>query len=49
LPMRRSLPVFPHEQTSAASVGMSQKCQKPTSSGVALWVRLTLAIRPRAA
>jgi|ERR1700730_3178105 hypothetical protein len=31
LPMHRSLPVFPHEQTSAASVGMSQKCQKRKS------------------
>ena len=30
LPLRRSLPVFPHEQTSAASVGMPQKCQQRT-------------------
>jgi len=28
--MRRSLPVFPYEQTSAAAVGMSQKCQQET-------------------
>jgi hypothetical protein len=27
LTVRRLLPVFPYEQTSAASVGMSQKCQ----------------------
>jgi hypothetical protein len=26
----RLLPVFPYEQTSAASVGMSQKCHKET-------------------
>jgi hypothetical protein len=27
LTARRSLPVFPYEQTSAAPVGMSQRCQ----------------------
>ena len=27
LTVRRLLPVFPYEQTSIASVGMSQKCQ----------------------
>jgi hypothetical protein len=26
LTVRRSLPPFPHEQTSAASAGMSQRC-----------------------
>src|SRR6478672_3757007 len=29
--VRGSLPVYPYEQTSAASVGMSQKCQQATS------------------
>ncbi len=26
LTVRRTLPVFPYEQTSATTVGMSQKC-----------------------
>src|ERR1700676_195147 len=30
LTARRSLPVFPYEQTSAAPVGMSQRCQEET-------------------
>jgi hypothetical protein len=30
LSMRRPLPVFPNEQTSAAPVGMSQSCQYAT-------------------
>jgi hypothetical protein len=27
LTVRRTLPVFPHEQTSAGAVGMSERCQ----------------------
>jgi len=30
LTVRRTLPVFPHEQTSAAPVGMSQRCHNRT-------------------
>jgi hypothetical protein len=30
LTVRRSLPVSPYEQTSAAAFGMSQRCQKET-------------------
>jgi hypothetical protein len=29
----RPLPVFPYEETSAASAGISQRCQKRKSSG----------------
>jgi len=32
LTARRSLPVFPCEQTSAVSVGMSQRCHKQTNA-----------------
>jgi hypothetical protein len=32
LTVRRTLPVFLCEQTSAAPVGMSQRCHEPTSS-----------------
>src|SRR5450432_3000144 len=32
LTVRRLLPIFPYEQTSVASVGMSQTCQHPTSA-----------------
>jgi hypothetical protein len=32
LTVRRTLPVFPYEQTSAAPVGMSQRCQQATSA-----------------
>jgi hypothetical protein len=31
LTVRRSLPVFPHEQTSSERSGMSQRCQQATS------------------
>jgi hypothetical protein len=30
LTVHRTLPVFPHEQTSATPVGMSQGCQQAT-------------------
>src|SRR6266550_4643298 len=30
LTVRRSLPVYPYEQTISEPVGMSQKCQEPT-------------------
>ena len=33
LTVRRTLPVFPYERTSAAPVGMSQRCQKATYWG----------------
>jgi hypothetical protein len=34
LTARRSLPIFHYEQTSAVSVGMSQRCQERTLHGV---------------
>jgi hypothetical protein len=40
LTARRSLPVFPYEQTSAAPVGMSQRCQYLTYRSMLLHVRM---------
>ena len=40
LKMRRSLRFFPYEQTSAAPVGMSQKCPDQTSA----WEDMTLKL-----
>jgi hypothetical protein len=36
LAMCWSLPIFPYEQTSSASVGMSQKCQTRKSTSLAV-------------